>query len=220
MTELTLAILDHTTGQLVVDTEDATVAQAATDVLGVGAQMGCANPVQVLHPSPLIEQPAPHARINGFWHDSFVEGPGRRSVVRFQGCPIRCDGCWVPFTHDANGGYDVNVGWLADALLDPAYQRDGVTIVGGEPFAQPEALCLLVMSLVVKGCLDITIYTGYTLEALLARNNRSINAVLAGIDLLIDGPFVAKRAHAVDCGCDDETRRWSGSCNQRVHRLR
>ena len=35
---------------------------------------------------------APCVRLAGYWHDSLIEGPGRRSVAKLQGCPIRCRG--------------------------------------------------------------------------------------------------------------------------------
>lgn len=34
------------------------------------------------------------------YHNSVVDGPGRRSVVQVAGCSIRCLGCYVPETHD------------------------------------------------------------------------------------------------------------------------
>jgi anaerobic ribonucleoside-triphosphate reductase activating protein len=223
MTEITLAIVDRKTGRMVVDTENPAVARAAAAELPEleSVEMGCANPVQVLHPNPSIEQPAPHVRINGFWHDSFVEGPGRRSVVRFQGCPIRCAGCWVPFTHDPNGGYKVNIDWLADALLDPKYERDGVTIVGGEPFWQPAALARLLVELrSQQPNLNVVVYSGFTYEALRAQTKQNgFEFVFDLFGTLIDGQYVKSRAHHANCGCGDEVRRYTGSCNQRIIRL-
>jgi hypothetical protein len=29
----------------------------------------------------------PCVRLAGYWHDSLIEGPGRRSVAKVQGCP-------------------------------------------------------------------------------------------------------------------------------------
>ena len=45
----------------------------------------------------------------------------------------------VPRPHDPAGGQRVPAERLADALLDPAYPRDG-TLPEGEPFAQPRGL--------------------------------------------------------------------------------
>ena len=91
------------------------------------------------------------------------------------------------------------------------FDRDGVTILGGEPFAQPLALYLLVDALRCRQAdLHITVYTGFTIEALRRHDDPHINAVLgpAGVDLLIDGPYV--KALASTAGP------WTGSSNQRV----
>jgi anaerobic ribonucleoside-triphosphate reductase activating protein len=104
----------------------------------------------------------------------------------------------------------VPVNRLANALLDPAYERDGVTILGGEPFAQPDGLLALVRALRAYGCGHILCYSGYTYEALRCRAGRqlAIAAVLAELDVLIDGSYVAALA--------DGAGRWTGSRNQRV----
>jgi organic radical activating enzyme len=49
-------------------------------------------------------------------------------------------GCLAGNTWDPTGGRLVRVDRLADALLDPVYARDGVSVLGGEPFYQPEWL--------------------------------------------------------------------------------
>lgn len=104
----------------------------------------------------------------------------------------------------------VPVNHLADALLDPAYPRDGVSILGGEPFQQPDGLLALVRALRARGCPHILCYSGFTYEALRRRAARrpAIGAVLDAIHMLVDGPYV--EALAGDAGP------WTGSGNQRV----
>ena len=99
---------------------------------------------------------------------------------------------------------------LADALLDPWFDRDGISILGGEPFLQPEALLAVVQELRVRGCRQILVYSGYTFERLtrLAQKQAAIAAVLGDVDVLIDGPFIA--------GLADSAGPWTGSGNQRV----
>jgi organic radical activating enzyme len=99
---------------------------------------------------------------------------------------------------------------LADALLDPTVPRDGLTILGGEPFLQPVGLGKLVEALRARGCPHIVVYSGYTYERLrrVARTTPVIDAILADVDVLIDGPFVATLADRADP--------WTGSANQRV----
>jgi organic radical activating enzyme len=63
-------------------------------------------------------------------------------------------------------------------LLNPqGAPRDGVTILGGEPFLQPNGLLALMQSLKRRDQ-HIMLYTGYTLEDLLSRDDRSIKRIL------------------------------------------
>jgi anaerobic ribonucleoside-triphosphate reductase activating protein len=108
----------------------------------------------------------------------------------------------------------VSVDRLAIELLDPSHYRDGVTVLGGEPFAQPDGLLALVVALRSGGCRHILCYSGYTYEALRrqAEWQPAIRAVLDEIDVLIDGPYVAALA--------DGAGPWTGSANQRVLTLK
>jgi anaerobic ribonucleoside-triphosphate reductase activating protein len=153
-------------------------------------------------------------RIGSFYHNSLTDGPGRRSSVLFQFCPLKCKNCWVPHLHDAAGGVLVSAGRLADLLLDEKYERDGVTILGGEPFAQPDALYALVKALRSKNCPHIVCYSGYTLEVLREKavKQTAISEVLNEIDVLIDGAYVESLSSSAGL--------WTGSGNQHVIDLR
>jgi anaerobic ribonucleoside-triphosphate reductase activating protein len=77
-------------------------------------------------------------RVSGCADDSIVDGPGIRFVVFTQGCPHRCAGCHNPHTHDFNGGYEADTADLIEKIkINPLL--DGLTLSGGEPFAQPGA---------------------------------------------------------------------------------
>jgi anaerobic ribonucleoside-triphosphate reductase activating protein len=99
---------------------------------------------------------------------------------------------------------------MAEALLDPAHQRGGVSLLGGEPFAQPAGLLGLVRALRARGCRHVLAYSGYTYEQLrrIARVRRAVGAVLDDLDVLIDGPYVQDLAATAGP--------WTGSGNQRV----
>lgn len=76
-------------------------------------------------------------RLAGVIRESIVDGPGWRFVVFAQGCPHHCPGCQNPQTHDFAGGYDSKVGNLiAELRKNPLLS--GVTLSGGDPFAQAE----------------------------------------------------------------------------------
>lgn len=99
---------------------------------------------------------------------------------------------------------------LSEALLDPVYDREGTSILGGEPMAQPEGLLALVGFLQAQGCAHLLVYSGYTYEQhrRVATRIVAIQGVLDAIDILVDGPYVQARAR--------DPGPWTGSANQRV----
>ena len=213
MSELTW-IIDPTTGDLLVEGSNLEEVPAlAGDLLPPARELGCARPLAVLQlPAATPEEMATTTcvRIAGYYHNSLTEGPGRRSSLLFQSCPLRCKGCWTPHLHASDGGTLVPIDRLAGALLDPACDRDGVSILGGEPFAQVVGLLALVRTLRSRGYAHILCYSGYTYEALRKRGRRQqdINAVLDAVDILIDGPYIE--------ALSDGAGPWTGSGNQRV----
>ena len=147
--------------------------------------------------------------VHKFMPETRVEGPGVRACLQVQGCPIRCPGCAVPFTWPDNGGYSLEVEELADRILrGPAVE--GITFLGGEPFAQAGELAKLGRLLKREG-LSVMTFTGYLLEDLREARNPDYDALLGVTDLLIDGPFQRERL--------DTSRPWVGSSNQRYHFL-
>ncbi len=149
-------------------------------------------------------------RIAGYVNDSLVDGPGIRFTIFTQGCPYRCLGCHNPDTWDPKGGEEVEISalikkWRKNPLLD------GITLSGGEPLSQKEALLPLIDAAKEDG-LNITMYTGSTYEELLKRNDAVVNKILSKIDYLIDGPFIL---HELNLNL-----LYRGSNNQRIIDLR
>lgn len=215
MREMTI-IVDTAQGALAVeDNADLNLDALAnlTEQFGAAQPIACARPLEIITPQPAsAEELATDVcvRVNGFYHNSLTEGPGRRSSVLFQFCPLKCKGCYVPHLHDAAGGAMISARRLADLLLDQNFVRDGVTILGGEPFAQPDGLLALVRELRSKNCPHIVCYSGYTLEVLREKAARqpAIIEVLNDIDVLIDGAYVESLSSSAGL--------WTGSSNQRV----
>lgn len=209
-------IIDELNGTLLVeDTPDLNlgVREQLRAHLGTAQEMGCARPLVVLPPpegSAEEKSESVCVRIAGYYHNSLCEGPGRRSSVLFQSCPLRCKGCWVTELHPEDAGEIVPVPRMAAELLDPNYERDGISILGGEPFAQPDGLLALVKELRKQGCRHILCYSGYTFETLCEKGikQKSVSAVLNEIDILIDGAYVESLAETAG--------EWTGSGNQRV----
>lgn len=207
-------IVDPSTGDLLVEGLTLEEAPALTgDLLPSAGEFGCARPLTLLPPpvsdSEEIEE-SNCIRVSGYYHDSLVEGPGRRSCALLSGCDLHCPNCWVPHLHPADAGQLVAVNRLADELLRPAFERNGVSLLGGEPFFQVEGLLAFIWALRSRGCSHILCYSGYTYEALRKRARRqpAIDAILDDIDVLVDGPYVETRAR--------EAGPWTGSGNQRV----
>jgi len=215
MAEITI-IVDELTDTVLLEGPDhvpAAVLQAFRQAFGHGQELGCARPLVVLPPPEESERDhlgIPCLRVSGYYHNCLVEGPGRRSSLLVSGCDLACRGCWVPFLHPTDAGTLVPVERLADALLDPAYKCDGVSILGGEPMQQPEGLLVLIRALRVRGCPHILVYSGYTYEWLrrMAGQQSAIDAILDEIDVVIDGPYVQ--------ALSDGAGPWTGSANQRV----
>lgn len=83
---------------------------------------------------------------------------------------------------------------------------DGITISGGEPFEQPEALVTLLAELRRHTTADILVYSGQPIEQLAAVLQQATGL----IDALISDPFDIDAAH---------TKPLRGSDNQRLHLL-
>ena len=170
-------------------------------LLPAAQDVACARPLAY---AVLPNSTGADLRVHAIWHGDVTSGPGRRSVIQVQGCPIKCIGCYVPQTHDASSGVPLAVSDILPVLLADE-NRDGVTILGGEPFAQVEGVLLLVRMLRLLG-VHVTIYSGYTLVTLLKRP--VAREILNRVDVLVDGPYVAALA--------DGAGEWRGSTNQRI----
>src|SRR6266516_501050 len=97
---------------------------------------------------------------------SAVNGPGERAVVWFQGCDLRCPGCWNPSSHAFDRTRDIPVEEVG-AWIVACRGIEGVTFSGGEPFQQaPELQGLCEYIRVRKPALSIGVFTGYTLREL------------------------------------------------------
>ena len=115
-------------------------------------------------------------------------GPGIRFILWTQGCARCCKGCMTPMSQDRDSGRIISVFDLADIIIQSG--RDGLTISGGEPFLQAQALYELVNLIRAKRDIGIIVYTGYTLDEILQSKDLYMCRFLEQIDLLIDGPYI------------------------------
>ncbi|WP_339482142.1 MULTISPECIES: 4Fe-4S single cluster domain-containing protein [unclassified Pseudomonas] len=132
-------------------------------------------------------------------------GPGRRIGIWFQGCSIRCPGCisadtWGP------GHRRLSLEQLLEQITPWLHEADGITISGGEPFDQFDALRSLLEGLRGLSELDILVYSGYSLEQL----DEPLLQTKGLIDALISDPYVEALS---------QTKALRGSDNQRLSLL-
>ena len=119
-------------------------------------------------------------------------GPGRRAVVWVQGCSIHCPGCILPEAWDPAGGCSVDPEKLGRQLLTRS-DVEGLTITGGEPTDQPDAVSILLRAFKAAGR-NTWLFTGKRLEDLIAAEDASLNRLLSLIDTIVDGPFISAQA--------------------------
>ena len=138
-------------------------------------------------------------------------GPGERVCLWTKGCSKNCPGCISPELQNASGpeADEVMLGNMLGQIAK-GNNCNGLTISGGDPFEQPEALLKLLFSVREKGYFeDILVYTGFTSEEI--REGAAGEAgkkCLELIDVLIDGRYV-KELNTPDCVL-------RGSSNQKV----
>jgi anaerobic ribonucleoside-triphosphate reductase activating protein len=147
-------------------------------------------------------------RLAGTEPESVVDGPGIRFVVFTQGCPHHCPGCHNPETWDPEAGEPVEVRELLDRIKEGKLLK-GVTVSGGEPFLQAEALVELARGVRDLG-LDLVVYTGFAFEELreLARSRPAYRDLLILTSILVDGPYLEAER--------DLALAFRGSRNQRL----
>lgn len=134
-------------------------------------------------------------------------GPGLRYAIWLQGCPFNCFNCITPQARPVVAAKIAEVESLAKDIVSNS-RIDGLTISGGEPFLQAEALVSLLA--MVRECrpeLTVLIFTGFNLENL---DSPMARKVLEMTDVLIDGKYIDSLNDGIGL---------RGSSNQRIHFL-
>jgi anaerobic ribonucleoside-triphosphate reductase activating protein len=123
-----------------------------------------------------------------------INGPGRRFTVWVQGCPKRCHGCFNPALQPFGPAREVSPRELAEEAL-AAGPLDGVTLSGGEPFAQAGELAAFLDEVRSRAAAPLTAiaFTGYEHEEL-RDGPPPWRELLGGLDLLVDGPYRPEEA--------------------------
>lgn len=136
-------------------------------------------------------------------------GPGKRIGIWFQGCSIGCPGCISRDTWEPDPDKAINVEEVLQWCQSSAEAGfDGITITGGEPFEQPEALERLVDMLVnwrssESLAFDILCFSGLPMRRL----SKRFQGVADKLDAIVAGPYVEALAPG---------GLWRGSSNQKI----
>ena len=140
----------------------------------------------------------------------YTLGPGKRLGIWLQGCSLHCKGCMSQDTWDFDPKRAVDINALAEWVGDlfsssraDASPLDGLTVSGGEPFDQAEALLKLLRLVRSQSVRDILIFSGYNVRDLTARYPEITELATA----LVDGPF--ELDHPTEAV-------WKGSGNQNL----
>lgn len=96
------------------------------------------------------------------FNKSLVDGPGLRTLVFFQGCDIHCPFCQNQSTWDIRKGKEISIDDLLKIISEKSINKK-VTITGGEPLLQKEALMEFVR-LLDENEFDVALYTGHQKE--------------------------------------------------------
>ena len=121
--------------------------------------------------------------------DSVVDGTGVRTVIWTQGCSHNCSFCQNPSTHSFEGGEEVPLEDIFRELKNLKGQ-DGITLSGGDPLFQIDAVCEIAKYAQSIG-LNVWCYTGFTYEEVLkmGEKNPKYLEFFKYIDVLVDGKF-------------------------------
>lgn len=118
-------------------------------------------------------------RINSIkYNSSLVDGPGIRTVLYMQGCDLHCPGCHNKSTWNINEGIEEDIDHLVNELYEKVFNKK-ITISGGEPLYQKEALAVLISQLKDKG-FNIVLYTGHRREDVPQEIVNNINYLKTG----------------------------------------
>ena len=137
-------------------------------------------------------------------------GPGLRAAIWVQGCPFNCPGCIAPDWIPIKPAELIDPFEMAREILQ-LENLDGITISGGEPMLQAEALSHMLAAVFAKKPLNVIVFSGFKLENLRHNPpNQAVSDFLDFIDVLIDGQYVDKLNEGIGL---------RGSSNQKIHHL-
>ena len=145
-----------------------------------------------------------------------LDGPGLRVTLFVSGCCNRCPHCHNPETWDPNYGKQFTEDTLTEIVneLKNDYYK-GFTLCGGDPLypANRENVCSIARTLkaVFGDTRSIWVYTGYTIEDIIAWTDPVVNELFDYVDVVLEGPYIEE--------FKSPEKPWVGSSNQRMFKV-
>lgn len=130
-----------------------------------------------------------------------VDGVGLRNSLYVAGCPLRCENCHNSQFWDISSGTERTI---EDVFAELNQDDCNISILGGEPLLQYEAVMELCKMIKERTPKTIWLWSGYTLDYILEH----YPDILQYANVLVDGPFVQSLA--------EPNLPWRGSTNQNV----
>src|SRR3546814_1954964 len=90
-------------------------------------------------------------------------GPGRRIGLWLHGCSIRCPGCISVDTWAHDAGH-VPLSDVTERIAALAGEADGLTVSGGEPFDQTDALAAILAAWRELPDRSVLLFTGHEIS--------------------------------------------------------
>lgn len=110
-------------------------------------------------------------------------GPFDRFALWVQGCNRGCKNCIAKDAQQIEGGTEVEVEVVMRQILKTS-GIEGITISGGEPFLQQEALCELIEGIRRESDLGVVLYTGFNYSEI------KDDPLAKECDVIIDGEYI------------------------------
>lgn len=147
-------------------------------------------------------------KLNRIQYPVYNLGPGTRIGIWVQGCSLKCRGCVSPSLWTSQNGKQIDIEYLVKQISAVQDCFDGITISGGEPFDQYQALIVFSAFIKKKTGLNIYSFSGYTLKELTKKFPDQL--FMTYLDYLLDGRYMQKK---------HSNRNDRGSINQNLYKF-
>lgn len=147
-------------------------------------------------------------KLNRIQYPIYNLGPGKRIGIWVQGCSLKCKDCLSPSLWSFDSGKNIGIENLLNSIIDVAEYFDGITISGGEPFEQYEALIAFCSFIKMKTKLTIFCFSGCTLKEIKEKHPDLL--FLKYLDYLLDGRYIEEKHESLNS---------RGSSNQNLYQF-